>query len=441
MTSKSGAARAIVTVHGTWAGDRNEIKPRWWEKNSAFCESLIGENPHNTEPADIHEFIWSGENSFLYREAATNALIEFLAPLSKEYNQIDIIAHSHGGNIVSNALYANKKKSEAALANVRNVVSVGTRFFGRRTPLLRRFAKLFICIGQIYAFLLALAVLYFGFVLTSAGDFFIVLGVLAFVIGFAILFVLYWLNRKGSRFRVLISNRSTNPSINWHVISHENDEAINALMIAENTHYRLIKKDTIRRTLTALFSNIFMVSLGCYMIFVLYTLYHEITESSWAEDLGIQLPTKLLLIPLGIYIVGFAIFWVIGRLFGGPLANFANNRISGGIRAVVFGQDGPTILRNIQDMPHKYDADRLPIDASFATKMSAEVEVLRAEYFDTHRDQLSKLVVGQSLADLLNGLPIEGLDEAMLHTTYFDHGEVVKMIARAIYQPGEIQAP
>ena len=128
MTSKSGAARAIVTVHGTWAGDRNEIKPRWWEKNSAFCESLIGENPHNTEPADIHEFIWSGENSFLYREAATNALIEFLAPLSKEYNQIDIIAHSHGGNIVSNALYANKKKSEAALANVRNVVSVARHF-------------------------------------------------------------------------------------------------------------------------------------------------------------------------------------------------------------------------------------------------------------------------------------------------------------------------
>jgi len=448
MGTDSGATRAIVTVHGTWAGDRDLETPRWWEKNSAFCGNLASAMQHERNPVDFHEFMWSGENSFLNREAATKALIDFLEPLSKAYNTIDLIAHSHGGNIVANALYDNRKNSREVLARVQNVVSVGTPFFGRRTPFLRRFAKLFICIGQLYALAIGVLLTVFGVMVatsdTSIFSLFGFAGAIIMVIGGLILHILYRLNRRGSRFRIFFSNKPSNPLVRWHVVCHENDEAVNALRIAEATHYTLIKKDTVKRMLANLFNNVFVLTLGGLMIFEIYKLIDELgelTSANVSDRLIFEMPWKLLLAPFGIYLIGWSLVWLVGRVFGGPLAGFANKRISGGIRAVCFGQDGPTILRDVKEVPHKLAFERLPIDPETGAKMNTQVEVLRAAYFDENRDQISKLVIGQSLADLLQGLPIEGLDKAMLHTTYFDYSEIVAMIADVLHEPGEVIAP
>jgi hypothetical protein len=88
----------ITLVHGTFA--RNAA---WCKLDSPLCQALskaLGPD------VVFSPFAWSGRNSFQDRQIATEKLASHLANLRTSYPQYkhSAIAHSHGGNILVNAL-------------------------------------------------------------------------------------------------------------------------------------------------------------------------------------------------------------------------------------------------------------------------------------------------------------------------------------------------
>lgn len=79
-----------IVVHGTWAQD--EV---WWRPGGLFFDALM-RSPYNRFD-DIIPFSWSGHLSHEARELAGYQLaLEIL-----KYDEVTIIAHSHGGNVAA----------------------------------------------------------------------------------------------------------------------------------------------------------------------------------------------------------------------------------------------------------------------------------------------------------------------------------------------------
>jgi hypothetical protein len=109
----SGLARRqcepVLIIHGTFAQDGD-----WFRRQSKFCNALNEQLIKHGSAAecwsqlsnDGFEFRWSGANSELERRLAGWRLHALLNKLETqdEPNSYHIVAHSHGGNVVLNAL-------------------------------------------------------------------------------------------------------------------------------------------------------------------------------------------------------------------------------------------------------------------------------------------------------------------------------------------------
>ncbi len=82
-----------LIVHGTFAA-----KETWWRPQGSFWQYIKGHWPHlygGSSP-----FVWSGKNSHKAREVAASQLLRWVRVHSPDPDApIDLIAHSHGGNI------------------------------------------------------------------------------------------------------------------------------------------------------------------------------------------------------------------------------------------------------------------------------------------------------------------------------------------------------
>lgn len=110
--------RTIVTlVHGTWARDS-----RWGRLEASLRATLPA-------PVDIRYWAWSGRNSVVARQAASERLRQQLSADRKQHPHARriVIAHSHGGNLVAHAL--NNRASSGA---VDQVICLSTPFLNAR---------------------------------------------------------------------------------------------------------------------------------------------------------------------------------------------------------------------------------------------------------------------------------------------------------------------
>jgi hypothetical protein len=121
----------IILVHGTWPHGLfpklSRQKPCWFERSSDFVNSLEGclRACQLFDKTRIYAFRWSGENSFLQRNAAAAALALILAEQKREFPKArqTIVAHSHGGNVALRAVYYLPSDSNAV-----DVATVATPF-------------------------------------------------------------------------------------------------------------------------------------------------------------------------------------------------------------------------------------------------------------------------------------------------------------------------
>lgn len=128
---RRGGVRAIILIHGTFAGNDvaglvreiarfspvsarrlRDLSKRWldefvgevgnYTQSFADCLSKLISNSHL--PIPVHRFQWSGENHHLGRADGVMDLIELidrLDGLEEGDSRILIMAHSHGGNLVA----------------------------------------------------------------------------------------------------------------------------------------------------------------------------------------------------------------------------------------------------------------------------------------------------------------------------------------------------
>jgi hypothetical protein len=165
----------VIIVHGTWAGfDPDAV--RWWQPMGSYPapQAFVNKTASPTsddshQPAGAHSthagfvakldaaleergsparcwanctedkevFHWSGDNSWIARTQAASKLAEYLAELRKEGWRCHIVAHSHGGNIVVEALpqVLSAPKLNAPLGNI---VTLGAPFVDTISPMLKR---------------------------------------------------------------------------------------------------------------------------------------------------------------------------------------------------------------------------------------------------------------------------------------------------------------
>jgi hypothetical protein len=137
----------VIVVHGTWAAPQLD-RPRWYQPiDSAstadrFVRKLDTELQKRGSPARSWAhctdgnpiFQWSGENSWIARTHAASALADYVAKLLNDGWLCHIIAHSHGGNVVLEALH---QITTPAGIHKRGgkLVTLGTPFLATTSPI------------------------------------------------------------------------------------------------------------------------------------------------------------------------------------------------------------------------------------------------------------------------------------------------------------------
>jgi hypothetical protein len=138
----------VIIVHGTWAAPETG-KDRWYyPSNRLRVEGFVAKLDaalqkrgsmarcwaHCGEDSNLC-FHWSGENSWVARTRAADALGDYVVKLRKEGWLCHIVAHSHGGNVVVEAIPKLIAHLEHSVPLGR-LVTLGTPFMDVITPVL-----------------------------------------------------------------------------------------------------------------------------------------------------------------------------------------------------------------------------------------------------------------------------------------------------------------
>jgi hypothetical protein len=132
----------VIIVHGTWAAPKS-LAPSWYlpvndgaPLQKGFVVKLNDELDkrgslarcwaHCAEGDQI--FYWSGENDWVARTSAAQALRDYVMKLQNEGWCCHIVAHSHGGNIVAEAFSEGGTAQSFAGRPLGRVVTLGTPF-------------------------------------------------------------------------------------------------------------------------------------------------------------------------------------------------------------------------------------------------------------------------------------------------------------------------
>ena len=146
--SKGGLRETVIVVHGTWAAPQSGKTPWYHPVSASAPEGFISkldaalQKRGSTARCWAHcpphpTFQWSGENSWIARTQAAFVLREYVEKLQAQGWRCHLIGHSHGGNIVSEALPHIIATLIPGLSPGR-IVTLGTPFADAMSDILRR---------------------------------------------------------------------------------------------------------------------------------------------------------------------------------------------------------------------------------------------------------------------------------------------------------------
>lgn len=109
----------VVTVHGTFASHDSDDGEQWWQRGSAFTNALAARLASmGVREVSMQPFHWSGLNSDQARLRAAAALGRVIANAKRNGRPVAVLAHSHGGNVLMEALV--QRRTRRPLAAVRS---------------------------------------------------------------------------------------------------------------------------------------------------------------------------------------------------------------------------------------------------------------------------------------------------------------------------------
>jgi hypothetical protein len=144
------AKETVIIVHGTWAAPKAGKTP-WYQRAEAegLAENFVSKLDRALQErgaparcwahaaAQSSTFYWSGENSWIARTRAASALADYITKLRKEGWRCHIIAHSHGGNALVEALP--QMMAEPNFSDgVGKIVTLGTPFMDTVSPIRKK---------------------------------------------------------------------------------------------------------------------------------------------------------------------------------------------------------------------------------------------------------------------------------------------------------------
>jgi hypothetical protein len=142
----------VIIVHGTFAAPK-EGKFQWYQpSDSALPDSFVARLNAALQkrgsaarcwahcPKLEKHFFWSGKNSWVDRTAGATKLVDEVTKLQKDGWRCHIIAHSHGRNVVLEAL---PQITAAVPSNSASgkIVTLGTPFMDTMLPILSRMKR------------------------------------------------------------------------------------------------------------------------------------------------------------------------------------------------------------------------------------------------------------------------------------------------------------
>jgi len=147
---EKSANETVIIVHGTWAAPDPDER-RWYQPNDdrpcglPFIDNLDAALAARGSSArcwahcgpEHPAFHWSGENSWIDRTLAASALADYVAKLRIEGWHCHIVAHSHGGNVLIEALPHIMTSLDSQKPQAR-LVTLGTPFLDTTSPILQR---------------------------------------------------------------------------------------------------------------------------------------------------------------------------------------------------------------------------------------------------------------------------------------------------------------
>ncbi len=121
-----------IMVHGTFSAADEDEGDRWWQSASDFAQRLQSLLPASVRVAKEGEvFHWSGANSERARSKAAANLLRHLHKLEEQGHDYHLIGHSHGGSVIWNALQFSVLVKRP-LKGLRSWTTVGTPFLQHR---------------------------------------------------------------------------------------------------------------------------------------------------------------------------------------------------------------------------------------------------------------------------------------------------------------------
>jgi hypothetical protein len=146
---EASAKETIIIVHGTRAAPEAGAR-RWYQPvggvpaAEGFVSKLDAALQKRRSPARCWAhctqgnqiFHWSGDNSWIARTRAASALADYVAKLRNEGWRCHIVAHSHGGNVVVEAVEQIITAPSSNKAGGK-FVTLGIPFIDTTSPILR----------------------------------------------------------------------------------------------------------------------------------------------------------------------------------------------------------------------------------------------------------------------------------------------------------------
>ncbi len=267
----------IVTVHGTFAHIETVSDPaemaasptrQWWQPGSEFetqIKRLVDSDGSSSAPAsavDFKPFVWNGDNSVTARRKAGSRLLTELRALEAHGEKYCILAHSHGGSVVSDALLESASRG-IKLDGLQRWFTVGTpfielrreRWLFTRLPLLLR--AMFVASWMLffmYLFYMSGELLGgdFNFANERRNQRMMISTVLTALPVIAFYVIAWYFDSRRLFFYRRRNLRRANAAFaaRWLPLTHEDDEAVRGLASLDNIKFKIFHKDFAVRLLS-----------------------------------------------------------------------------------------------------------------------------------------------------------------------------------------------